>query len=274
MTRRVRLLGRCSPRRAVAISLTLVAYLLLTAGVIWSSPVLTLDNAMLHWNIRAHHPQYFQFLHGYVMLGQRAPATLAALPWFVWRAWKSRSARPLLVLGAALLVLNVSVGAVKLATGRWGPLITTNVHDIFNGGDIYPSGHTSNTVVLYGVIAMVAVSHRRALAAAAVFLSLSIGLSTIYLDTHWFSDVVGGWLAGGLVLLVLPILQPAVDAAYDATRRRLARWNATRTAARALPPAVRPEPARVPQPAGELARTGPAAGGAGAHRHAAARADG
>ena len=76
---------------------------------------------------------------------------------------------------------------VKLATGRVGPRQTHNTHDILAGGDIYPSGHVSNAVVLYGLIALIAITYRKLAVSAAVFLSVTVGLGTVYLDTHWFS---------------------------------------------------------------------------------------
>jgi membrane-associated phospholipid phosphatase len=139
----------------------------------------------------------------------------------VWLAWKYRTARPLIMLGTALLALNVTVGIVKLAVGRIGPLSTHKVHDVFEGGNIFPSGHTSNTVVLYGVIAMLAVSYRALTAAVAVFIALTVGLSTVYLDTHWLTDVVGGWMAGGLVLLALPTLMPFAERLYARGERHV-----------------------------------------------------
>jgi membrane-associated phospholipid phosphatase len=108
-------------------------------------------------------------------------------------------------------MLNVTVGTVKLATGRLGPALTTKPRAVFDGGDIFPSGHTSNAVVIFGVLAMVAFEHRRAWIALAVFVSTTVGLSTIFLDTHWVTDVLGGWLAGALVLLALPATYALIE---------------------------------------------------------------
>lgn len=210
--------------RVFAFAGLLLAYLVVIVGVVHQSPLITLDRDVWHLNLRAHFPQWKPILNTYVMLGQRAPATMAALPWFVWMSWRFRTARPLLLLGTALVVLNLSVGVVKLATGRQGPRQTHKVHDVFAGGDIFPSGHTANTVVLYGVIAMVAVMCRvrwsRLVSVCAVLLSLTVGLCTVYLDTHWLSDVIGGWMAGGLVLLVLPPMMPFVERVYLRLERR------------------------------------------------------
>ena len=149
------------PWRAVTFALLLAAYIVLTLGVIYRSPMLTLDQDVLGLELRWRYPQVAHWIVSYVMLGQRAPATLVALPWFVWRCWMSRSPRPLIMLCTALLVLNVTVGVVKVATGRLGPLATHQVHAVFAGGNIFPSGHVSNAVVLYGVMAMLAVNYRR-----------------------------------------------------------------------------------------------------------------
>ena len=65
--------------------------------------------------------------------------------------------------------------------------------------------------MLYGLVAWIAVKYRKTLIAAAVFLSVTVGLGTVYMNTHWFSDVVGGWIAGGLVLLALPWVMPTVE---------------------------------------------------------------
>jgi membrane-associated phospholipid phosphatase len=230
------------PWRAATFVAVLVAYVALTLGIMHQSPLLTVDRDLLHLQLRRNAPSWFPYLRTYVLLGQRGPSTLVALPWLAWRAWKTRSARPLLMLLTALIVLNLSVGVVKLATVRLGPMSTSRVHAVFVGGNIYPSGHTSNAVVLYGVIAMLAVGYRRTTIALAVFISLTVGLSTVYLDTHWLSDVVGGWMAGALVLLVLPNVMPYAERLAAAFGRRLRQlWRSVRRRrARAAAPARSP----------------------------------
>jgi membrane-associated phospholipid phosphatase len=234
------------PWRAVLFLVLLAAYVALTLGVIHRSPLLTMDRDVVRLHLRERWPEWFPGIHTYVMLGQRGPSTLVALPWFVWLAWKSRSSRPLVMLGTALLVLNLSVGVVKVAVGRLGPLRTRRPHAVFEGGNIFPSGHVSNAVVLYGVIAILALGYRKTAATLAVVIALTVGLSTIYLDTHWFTDVLGGWLAGGLVLLVLPALTPYAERCVAAVARRLVRvWHGVRKQPQTAPGLLR-RPARTP----------------------------
>jgi membrane-associated phospholipid phosphatase len=234
--------------RVLVFAALLVAYVVVTLGVIFRSPILDLDNAIYQLHLRRHWHGWYHRVEIYVMLGQRAPSTLVALPWLAWRAWRARSPRPLVLLATALLVLNLTVGVVKVITGRIGPLFTHNVHDVFAGGNIYPSGHVSNTVVLYGVLAMVAVKHRRFAIVAGSFITITVGLCTLYLNTHWFSDVVGGWLAGGLVLVSLPWLMPYAERITDAVIDRIRRVR-SRKRVEAPVPQTAPSPEPVPDEA-------------------------
>ncbi|MFE3253824.1 phosphatase PAP2 family protein [Streptomyces sp. NPDC059209] len=242
---------RMSRTRATLFGGTLVFYLAVVVAVLISSWLVTLD-----WKIMLFRPyQQWQQLHAFldyfVVLGQRGPTAVMIAAWLGWRSWRQHTLRPLLVLGAALLLLNVTVGAVKLGLGRLGPHYATQIGsaELFAGGDIFPSGHTANAVVTWGILAYLATTPRarRYLSIGSSVVALGVGATTVYLGTHWLSDVLLGWVAGLLILLALPWFEPTIartEAAVFAVREQ---WRARRRAAVVPVPADGPWPVIVPQ---------------------------
>src|SRR5258708_5826177 len=112
------------PWRKIALVLVFLLYAAFTVAVVKRTVLVRVDKYVFRLHLRDFHQAWYPWAHSFVSLGQRAPATLVALPWFVWISWKYRTPRPLIMLVTALLVLNVSVGVMKLATGRLGPLTT------------------------------------------------------------------------------------------------------------------------------------------------------
>lgn len=113
------------------------------------------------------------------------------------------------------------------------------------GGDIFPSGHTANAVVTWGVLAYLATTslRRRSLSVIAALGALGVGMTTVYLGTHWVSDVLLGWAAGLLVLLAMPWLEPGITWFEDRLMGVLLRlWLR-----------LRPDSLRGPLPVGSLA---------------------
>jgi membrane-associated phospholipid phosphatase len=72
----------------------------------------------------------------------------------------------------------------------------------------FPSGHATSSMIFYLTLALALIPQgkwRRLAAAAAILLSLLVGISRVMLGVHWPSDVIGGWSFGLLwVLLTLP----------------------------------------------------------------------
>jgi undecaprenyl-diphosphatase len=107
----------------------------------------------------------------------------------------------LTVASGGALLLN---GAMKLFFERPRPQLPwANVLPDYS----FPSGHTMNSVAFYGGLAVIiwSIAGRRwgivAVIAAAVLCTL-IGISRIYLGYHYFTDVIGGALAGISWLLI------------------------------------------------------------------------
>ncbi|MFF7300949.1 phosphatase PAP2 family protein [Streptomyces sp. NPDC008265] len=203
-----------SRHRVVLLGSTLAFYLAIVVAVLTTSWLVRLDWQIMFFRPYEQWPQLHAFLDYLVVLGQRGPTAVMVAAWLGWRSWRQHTLRPLITLGVALLLLNVTVGSVKLGLGRLGPHYATEIGsaELFAGGDIFPSGHTANAVVTWGILAYLAstVVTRRVLSVVSAVVSLSVGATTVYLGTHWVSDVLLGWSAGLLIMLALPWFEPLI----------------------------------------------------------------
>jgi membrane-associated phospholipid phosphatase len=85
---------------------------------------------------------------------------------------------------------------------------TVKLHDA--GGYGLPSGHSKSAVVVWGTIA--AKFRETWLWVVAILLMVLIGFSRVYLGVHFPTDVLGGWAAGAIFLVVYLALEPRVTA--------------------------------------------------------------
>ncbi|MBV7253493.1 phosphatase PAP2 family protein [Streptomyces sp. S-2] len=224
---------RMSRHRIALFGATLAFYATIVVAVITTSWLVRLDWQLMFFRPYQQWPEIHPYLDYYVVLGQRGPTAVMVAAWLGWRSWRQHTLRPLLALGASLLLLNVTVGAAKIGMGRLGPHYATEIgaNEMWQGGDIFPSGHTANAVVTWGILAYLAATPRarRHLSTLSAVVSLGVGLTTVYLGTHWLSDVLLGWAAGVLILLALPWFEPMInwaEARILATRDLLwARWG-------------------------------------------------
>jgi len=129
------------------------------------------------------------------------PLFVVALVLLIWR----RHRREALFLAASMagsLVLNQSL---KLIFQRPRPqLAWAQVQPEYS----FPSGHAMNSIVFYVAVALIVWvlwGRRAGLIATvlAIVLALLIGTSRIYLGYHYFTDVVGGLLAGAAWLIIV-----------------------------------------------------------------------
>lgn len=194
-------------RRRFALSFGFMVFVtvLVTQQIIVSGPLVTFDYFVHSLRVDQRYPQVYEPIFYLVMIGQRGPTAIPALIIAAILAYRRRTARPFLLLGVSLLTLNLIVGFMKLWTARLKP--ADNSTALWSGGIIYPSGHASNVVVTWALVAYLLVRYgplRRywpglAISTAA---TLIVGLGSIYLDTHWVSDIIAGWSIGAAIVLV------------------------------------------------------------------------
>ncbi len=116
---------------------------------------------------------------------------------------------------AAFIVAAVSGGAILSALLKnyfERPRPELVAHLVSASSASFPSGHAMNSAVTYLTLgALLAETEdsrgvRIYLIASAVFLSLLVGISRIYLGVHWPSDVAAGWCIGGVWALSCMLL--------------------------------------------------------------------
>ena len=120
-------------------------------------------------------------------------------------AFRVKDWRPVTVAALSVVALNALMLVLKLTLGRQIPRLEDP--SFFNGGDIYPSGHTANVVLVYGLMVFLLLRYgvvsrrlRGWLVAAVVVLSLIMVGTSLALRWHWFTDLIAGLLVGAAVL--------------------------------------------------------------------------
>ena len=196
-------------------------FLLITHQVLINGPLVKLDKA-IH---EADRPQLTGLL-GFIIrriddLGLRGLTATVLLIAAFYIAKRFKTWRPLNLAILSVIVLNLVVGFSKFALGRTKPKIGFDL--LHAGGMSYPSGHASNALLSWGVLAYLIYRYahvdryRGRLASAGVAtVSLSVCIDSLIRDTHWFSDLLGGLFIGA-ALLVLVI---AVDRYFPSDSQR------------------------------------------------------
>jgi membrane protein DedA with SNARE-associated domain len=103
------------------------------------------------------------------------------------------------VLLAGMTLISIGIHEIKDAVDRPRPPEPT---DVAVSGSSFPSGHAAHSV-LYVWLAVTIVLRLRpgmaratAVVAAGIVLTVMVGLSRVYLNVHYLSDVSGGWALG------------------------------------------------------------------------------
>jgi membrane-associated phospholipid phosphatase len=195
--------------RALRWSLLLFfGFLVVTQQVLTNGPLVSYDK-----EINSQPKPQFEGLAGFLLrrlddLGLRGLTAAVLLIAASYIAYKFKTWRPLNLAMVSLLSLNLVVGTFKLFLGRTKP---RDGFDLLHaGGMSYPSGHASNAVLSWGILAYLIYRYAKVdryqgrLASAGVALiSLTVCTVSLIRHTHWFSDLLGGLFIGSALLVAV-----------------------------------------------------------------------
>lgn len=156
---------------------------------------------------------------------------------------RHRTWRPLLIATAAEVGVVGMVGAMKVIIARPSPVLGDP--SFFHGGIfsqggygiIYPSGHAAQSIALYGILVYLLSRYTRISKSTLTLMSVGVGVigaitmvSSIYLGWHWTTDLLAGFVTGGLVLrattyfnMVIPARIPRATAMHYSFPQPVAR---------------------------------------------------
>jgi membrane-associated phospholipid phosphatase len=189
-------------------TLFFVGFIVVTQQVIINGPLIALDARIANAN-RTDFPSWIDFVLMRIDdLGLRGLTATALMIAAIYIARRFKTWRPLNLAILSLIALNLTVGLAKLLIGRTKPKL--NVDLIYAGGLSYPSGHASNALLSWGVLAYLIYRYahvdryRGRLASTGVALiSLSVCVVSLFRNTHWLSDLVGGLFIGAALLVMV-----------------------------------------------------------------------
>jgi len=188
--------------------LSFIGFLIVTQQVISNGPLISFDGRIAQAK-RHNFTPWINFVFKKIdNLGLRGLTATVLIIVALIIAWKFRTWRPLNLAVLSLLALNLVVGLAKLGIGRTKPRL--NIDLIQAGGLSYPSGHASNALLTWGMLAYLIyrythreVFHGRSLAIAVGAITMAVCAVSLFRNTHWFSDLLGGLFIGGALLVLI-----------------------------------------------------------------------
>ena len=195
--------------RALRWSLLLfTGFLIVTQQVLTFGPLVEYDK-----KINSDPKPQFEGLAGFLLrrlddLGLRGLTATVLILAASFIAYKFKTWRPLNLAFLSLILLNLVVGTSKLVLGRTKP---RDGFDLLHaGGMSYPSGHASNAVLSWGILAYLIYRYAKVdryqgrLASAGVAaISLTVCVVSLIRHTHWFTDLLGGLFVGSALLVAV-----------------------------------------------------------------------
>jgi undecaprenyl-diphosphatase len=173
---------------------------------IFAHGMASMDGGVRHWALAHRSPALSTLFLAVTAVGgitgMRILSVLGAVD--LWRRSRRRAA------AGAFAVSPVAFGLFTIMKTIYARPRPPALGAPFADDYAFPSGHATMSAAVCCTLAYLYWRHglvrREAALAFAILVPLLVGMSRVYLDMHWTSDVVGGWSVGLLVAIVAAAL--------------------------------------------------------------------
>lgn len=176
----------------------------ITAWFVVKNDVLAFDTVIREWFYSIRSNGLTSVLRAVTYMGNWQ--TITALCILLLLIPKTRMRYGIPVSASALFITLFNKG-VKMIFMRSRP--DASLHLIDEGGYSFTSGHSITSMVVFGLLIFLVRKYvedgkiANILTALLAIPWIFIGLSRIYMGVHYPTDVLGGWLLGAAVLMVI-----------------------------------------------------------------------
>jgi undecaprenyl-diphosphatase len=160
------------------------------------------DNAISTWFVGHQNPLMYKIALIATWVGSPAAMVLVAIAagvWFYGRAGSRKAG----VVVAAPAVGGLLSGIIKLLYGRARPAGAALLNEKTYS---FPSGHAATSAAVMVTLCYVLARERMISWPTAIVIGgtvpLIVGLTRLYLNVHWFTDVIAGWTVGLFVAAI------------------------------------------------------------------------
>lgn len=214
--------SRTDRSRGLAVRPSLALVLLSFVVATWLTVDLILDGPMSRfddfvserigaWGVRDN-PFWYVVSWVITQVGGQRVLILVVMGVLVgYLCWTRRTLQPLARTLLALAMLTVTVYAFKYGLGRTAPEYPGGSF-LFRGDQSYPSGHTANAVLMWGLATWLAVYYglpariQRIFATLFVVSPVASAVTMLLLNFHWVTDLLTGAAVGLILLWLLHVI--------------------------------------------------------------------
>ena len=172
---------------------------------VFSHETTTFDGVVRSWT-QAHRTHELDVAFSWItQIGAVTPMVGMSLLAALW-LWRGRHRRVAALSLLAPVVATLLFTWIKMFYARPRPPAIGHVPATY----AFPSGHSAASTAVCSTVAYVFYQERIISRGTALWLAIAppllVGLSRIYLDAHWATDVLGGWSFGLLITIAGVVL--------------------------------------------------------------------